>query len=61
MKEARLQIRVTARTKRDATSLAARSGLTLSAMVEELLKRAVEADKTKRKSGAHNPGEVEQV
>jgi antitoxin component of RelBE/YafQ-DinJ toxin-antitoxin module len=48
-KDERLQIRTTARLKKDATSAAKRRGMTLSAVINNLLVQFVEVEKARRK------------
>lgn len=48
-KDERLQIRTTARLKKDATSAAKRRGMTLSAVINNLLVQFVENERAQRK------------
>ena len=59
MKGERLQIRLPVELKVEAQNVAARRGITLSALVEKLLRSAVESDHILRKTGTSD--DVEQV
>lgn len=58
MKEERLQLRIDAKLKSQAETLAKRQSITLSALIMQLLAQAVDADQLER---TRNREEVDQV